>query len=80
MGTFQDDYSIGNYSLFFFLVNSFKSVLPLQQAGIPYITITLFKKCHGFVFVDFCVLGMFLLFFWLFDPFWDVFFTYLVLE
>ena len=30
--------------------------------------------CPGFVFVDFCVLCMFLLFFWLFDPFWDVFF------
>ncbi|XP_030928011.1 uncharacterized protein LOC115954242 isoform X1 [Quercus lobata] len=32
MRIFQDDYSNGNFSLFFFLVNSFKSVLPLQQA------------------------------------------------
>ena len=49
MGIFQDDYSIGNFSLFFFLVNSFKSVLPLQQAGTPYNNIMLFKKCKTFI-------------------------------
>ena len=49
IGIFQDDYSIGNFSLFFLLVNSLKSVLPLQQAGTPYNTIMLFKKSKTFI-------------------------------
>ena len=50
MGIFLDDYSIGNFTLFF-LFGQFIQICITLAASTPYITIMLFKKCKTFLLI-----------------------------